>query len=98
LLLFGVVPFDWHYVGIQQISATGFVEVSHTALTYRLWRHERQLGSCVEKDGTESFTITDTLTITSYVPFVDYLMYPLLYFVFRNRHRKLQRVVDSLRG
>lgn len=97
LLLFGIIPFDWHYVGIQQISATGFVEVSHTAFTYRLWRHERQLGSHVEEDGTESFTITDTVTITSYVPFVDHLMCPMLHLVFRNRHRNLLRVVDSLR-
>lgn len=87
LLAFGVVPFDRHALGLDEVHDDGaaggaFVEES-TSWLQRRWRHERTVvargSGCV---------VTDRLVVQPRAP-VGRLVRPVIAALFRHRHRRL---------
>lgn len=86
LLLFGVIPVDYDDLVLESIGpGTEFHERS-TMLTQRLWHHDR-----VVRDTDQGCTVTDHVAWESRLPIPGALQRPIFKFVFRYRHRRLQR-------
>lgn len=85
LLLFGWLPFDRHSLQLEEVWDGGFRENS-SSWVHRHWRHERVLTP--HKDGC---LLTDTLQFEPYVPFLGHVLRPIVYFVFKHRHKRLQK-------
>ncbi len=88
--LLGIVPLDWHRLGIQQIEpGRGFHEVS-SSLWMRRWVHIRSLeptaGRCVLRDHVE---------FTPRIAVLGPLLTPLYRAVFRRRHRVLSQKIGG---
>jgi ligand-binding SRPBCC domain-containing protein len=87
--LFGVLPFDYDHLMIEELfPGRGFHEES-TMLCMRRWRHERTL----EPDGAAKTVVHDRLTFELRKPLR--LLTPLVAAgigaLFTHRHRRLQR-------
>lgn len=84
--LLGILPLDWHWLGIQQVTpGRGFHEIS-SSLWMRRWVHIRSIeptdGGCLLRDWVEF-----TPRIGSLGP----LLAPLYRAIFRRRHQALLR-------
>ncbi len=84
ITLLGVLPLDWHWLGIQRIDlGRGFHEVS-SSLSMRCWVHIRSIdpvaGHCV---------LLDRVEFTPRLAFLGPLIAPLYRAIFRRRHRVL---------
>ena len=84
--LFGVIPLDWHRLGLESVEpGQGFREVS-SSLWMRRWVHVRTIraagASCVLRDHVE---------LTPRIGWIAPLAAPIYRAVFRRRHRSLQR-------
>jgi hypothetical protein len=87
LLLFGFVPFDYDDITVVRVEpGQGFLERS-TMLSMRLWEHERTLEPL---DGNRC-RITDRVAWEPRPPLPGAWLRPLIRFVFRHRHKRLQR-------
>lgn len=83
--LWGIVPLDWHQLGIERIEPNvGFVERSHT-LWLRSWVHERTL-----EDRPAGCRVTDHIAWQPRLGILSFLLGPLYRGVFRRRHRRLR--------
>ena len=90
ITLLGVVPLDWHWLGIEQIEpGRGFHEVS-SSLSMRRWSHIRTIepttGGCLLRDRVE---------FTPRLAFLGPLVAPLYRAIFRRRHRVLHQRFGS---
>jgi ligand-binding SRPBCC domain-containing protein len=85
LLLFGILPFDRHQLGLDEVWEGGFRENS-SSLIHRVWRHERMITA----NGADS-TLTDTLEFEPRVPLLGFILLPIVRFVFQHRHRRLKQ-------
>ena len=86
VLLFGLIPFDYDDLTIVSLDpGSGFLERSKM-LSQRVWEHERTLepngGGCV---------VTDRVRWEPRLGVPGRLLRPLIGFIFRHRHRRLQR-------
>ena len=87
ILLFGLVPFDYDDLNVVRLDpGRGFLERS-TLLSQPLWEHERTL----EPLGDDRCRITDRVAWEPRPPLPGAWLRPLIGFVFRHRHRRLQR-------
>jgi len=87
VLLFGVLPVDYDDITLARLDPPrGFLERS-SMLSQRAWEHERTL----EEVGEERCRLTDRVYYEPRVPLPDVLLRGLYRFVFRHRHRRLQR-------
>jgi hypothetical protein len=87
LLLFGFLPFDYDDITVVRVEpGRGFLERS-SMLSQRLWEHERTL----EPLGEDRCRVTDHLAWEPRLPLPGAWLRPLIGFVFRHRHRRLQR-------
>jgi hypothetical protein len=84
LLAGGVVPFDAHFLRLDEVGDRRFLERS-SSLLQRLWQHERT----VEPDGT-GCRVTDTVTFEPRLPGAARLVRPIVARIFRHRHRRLR--------
>ena len=85
LLAFGVLPFDAHFLRLDEVSDRHFVERS-SSLLQRLWQHERT----VEPDG-DGCRVTDRVTFEPRLGFLAPLVRLIITPLFRHRHRRLRR-------
>jgi hypothetical protein len=85
LLAGGVLPFDAHFLKLDEVSGRHFVERS-SSLLQRLWQHERT----VAPDG-DGCVVTDTVTFEPRMPGIARLARPIVARLFRHRHRRLVR-------
>lgn len=96
LLLFGVLPFDYDYLGLAEVDdGRRFLERS-TMMSMSAWEHERTLTPCTE--GTEvsdrvAFSIRPPL---GWIPGAHAVVRAGLRRLFDHRHRKLGRWVERL--
>jgi ligand-binding SRPBCC domain-containing protein len=85
ILLFGVLPIDWHHFLLETVDRHGFRERS-TSLMNAHWHHDRTL----EDLGDGRTRITDRLDYRSRLPGVGWLLRPVYLGIFRHRHRRLR--------
>jgi ligand-binding SRPBCC domain-containing protein len=84
--LFGVLPLDWHWLGLESVTpGGGFHEVS-SSLWMRRWVHVRT----IEPAGEHS-TLRDHVELTPRLGLLAPLLAPVYRAVFRRRHRRLRR-------
>jgi hypothetical protein len=87
ILLFGLLPVDYDYLGLERIEpGRGFLERS-TMLSQRLWEHERT----IEPLADGGCTVTDRVAWEPRLPLPGRLLRPLFGSFFRHRHRRLRR-------
>ena len=84
LLAFGVVPFDAHFLRLDEVGQRHFVERS-SSLLQRLWQHER----AVEPEG-DGCRVTDRVTFEPRLPGLARLARPIVARLFAHRHRRLR--------
>lgn len=85
VLLFGLVPFDYDEICLERVDpGRGFLERSRM-LSQRLWEHERTIepraGGC---------ELTDRVAWEPRLPLPGALFRPLIWAVFKHRHRRLR--------
>lgn len=84
--LLGIVPIDWHWLRLESLTlGQGFHEVSSSLLMKR-WVHIRT----IEPRG-DYCTLRDHVALTPRLCFLAPLVAPIYRFVFRRRHRALQK-------
>ena len=92
ILLGGVIPVDYDDLCLVEIEpGRRFQERSRTS-SFAVWTHER----IVEPDGEDACTITDRLAwepkrFLARVPGSDRIATAIVGFLFRHRHRRLER-------
>ncbi|MGH2955305.1 MAG: hypothetical protein ACRDK9_15065 [Solirubrobacterales bacterium] len=92
ILLFGVLPVDYDDLCVAELEpGRRFLERS-SMLSMRTWQHER----VVEPDGAGSCTVTDRLSFElrrplAWIPGSGRVATAIVRFLFRHRHRRLQR-------
>ncbi len=87
LLLFHVLPFDRHFLALDDFEHDrGFVEESSSWLQRR-WRHERRLAS----DQGHGCVIADRLVIEPRLQLSRPLVSLIVKTLFHHRHRRLKR-------
>jgi ligand-binding SRPBCC domain-containing protein len=83
--LFGIVPLDWHRLGLAQVTpGRGFHEVS-SSLWMRHWRHERQLEPCSSK-----CLLSDRVEFIPRLAWLAPCLTPIYRAIFARRHRRLR--------
>jgi ligand-binding SRPBCC domain-containing protein len=88
--LLGVLPIDWHWLGLQSVApGRGFHEVS-SSLLMRRWVHVRT----IEQQGNHCM-LRDHVEMTPRLGFLAGVITPVYRAVFRRRHRALQRYFDK---
>jgi hypothetical protein len=85
ILLFGLLPTDFHKLHLAQADAHGFDERS-TSTMNRLWRHQRRLEAT-----PYGARLTDTLEVQGHIPPLTALLMPIYKAIFRHRHAQLRR-------
>jgi ligand-binding SRPBCC domain-containing protein len=91
--LWGVVPLDWHYFGLEGVEpGQGFRERSHS-LWLRSWTHERTVE---DRDG--GCRVTDHIAWQPRLGLLSPFLGPLYRGVFRRRHRRLRSTFGGLIG
>ncbi len=83
LLLFGVIPFDYHKFIFVALEKDGFEECSSTLMN-KEWCHKRTI---VASGGTS--LVIDKVSYQPRLPFVGLLMKPIYKFTFERRHKRL---------
>jgi hypothetical protein len=87
IFFLGFLPLDYDDLSIVRVEpGRSFLERS-TMLSMRLWEHERT----VEPLGEDRCRITDRVAWELRLPLPGAWLRPLIGFVFRHRHRRLQR-------
>lgn len=87
IFLFGLIPFDYDDLNIVRVEpGRSFLERS-SMLSMRLWEHERTL----EPLDQNRCRITDRVAWEPQLPLPGAWLRFLIGFVFRHRHRRLQR-------
>lgn len=108
LWLFGFIPMDLHWLGLESIGEAGFQEAS-SSLLQRVWRHRRTItraesspldapnyhDACTNDGNTELLMITDEVEFLPRVPLLGYLLLPIVNFIFQHRHRRLRAMFDG---
>jgi len=84
ILLFHLIPVDIHNLSFNQILENGFKESSNT-MTMKIWNHNREIKSL--KQGC---IVTDEISFSTRIPFLDIIIKPIYSFVFWHRHRRLR--------
>ncbi|HEY7255161.1 MAG TPA: hypothetical protein VH476_00640 [Solirubrobacterales bacterium] len=86
VFLLGLVPFDYDDLTLVSLDpGRGFLERS-TMLSQRLWEHERTL-----EPAGDGCLITDRVRWQPRLGLPGRPLRPLIGFIFRHRHRRLQR-------
>ncbi|MCU0447390.1 MAG: hypothetical protein MUE85_21040 [Microscillaceae bacterium] len=83
ILLFGFIPFDLHYLGMEKVSKQGFSEKSYS-FWQKLWKHERRL-----MELGNNCLVVDEVTFSPRIALLGYLLKPIFMIVFRHRHYQL---------
>lgn len=83
LLLFGVIPIDYHKFIFVALEQDGFEERSSTLMN-KEWRHKRVI---VASGGTS--LVIDNVSYKPRLPFVGLLMKSIYKFIFEHRHKRL---------
>lgn len=87
LLLFGIIPFDLHYLKLDRIvEGKAFYENS-TTLMQRYWKHTRTL---TEK-GNGVTQLTDVVEFMPRLSFLGPIVFMIVRFLFQHRHRQLKK-------
>jgi ligand-binding SRPBCC domain-containing protein len=86
LLAGGLLPFDVHFLRLEERSEGRFLERSHSLLQRR-WEHER----VVEATPSGGARVTDRLRIEPRLPGSAWLVQRMAWATFRHRHRRLAR-------
>lgn len=86
VLLFGFVPIDLHKLCFDRIAYGHAFYENSTTTTHRYWKHTRTLTA----DGAKTL-LQDELHFSPRIPALGALYLPIVKFVFRHRHKKLQR-------
>ena len=90
ILLFGVLPMDWHYVRMNKVvDGQGFSEDS-VSLMHKYWRHDRWI-----EPAEKGCILHDKVVFLPRLPLVGNLALLIYRVVFRNRHRKLSRLIGT---
>lgn len=83
ILLFRLIPVDVHNIHFKLILENGFKESSNS-ITMKEWNHNRNINNlelgCI---------LTDEISYSTRIPFLDVIIKPLYSYVFRHRHRRL---------
>ena len=91
ITLGGLIPLDWHRLGIESVTpGEGFRERS-SSLWMREWVHVRT----IQPDGT-GCTLHDHVELTPRLGWLAALLVPLYRTVFRRRHLQLRRQFGEL--
>lgn len=85
LLLGTLIPLDYDDIGIVELDKGSRFKEQSTMLSMKAWGHERSIAA--HPDGC---TVTDRITFTSRIPGLDRVMAPILRWLFRHRHKRLQ--------
>ncbi len=85
ILLFGFIPIDVHHLCFKQIFENGFKETSSSVLM-KHWNHYRR----IEKFD-QGCVLTDEISFSTRLPFLEVLIKPIYLFVFGHRHERLKR-------
>jgi ligand-binding SRPBCC domain-containing protein len=93
LLAGGLVPFDVHFLRLEERSAGRFLERSHSLLQRR-WEHER----VVEPEPGGGTRVTDRLRIEPRLPGSAWLVRRMVAATFHHRHRRLARRFGGVAG
>ena len=83
ILLYGIIPVDFHHIQFKEIGNNGFVEES-VSLWMERWQHRRDI-----TDTDDGCMLTDEIVFASRIPGMDRLLAPIYRFVFRHRHARL---------
>ena len=89
VLLFGFIPIDIHHLSFKQILENGFRETSSSVLM-KHWNHNRRIESF-----EQGCLLTDEIIFSTRVPFLDVVMRPIYFIVFKHRHARLKRKFGS---
>ena len=85
IFLFGFIPMGVHFLRLDSLEiGVSFCENSTTLLN-KYWKHRRSLRQ-VSKEYTE---VTDSVEFESRLPFIGYLLLPVIEFIFQHRHTKI---------
>ncbi len=84
ILLFGLIPVDFHKFKFLDIQTTSFQECS-TSLVNRQWRHYRS----IEQQGS-ACVIYDTVEYIPKSKILGILIKPLYRAIFSHRHKRLK--------
>lgn len=84
ILLFGLIPVDFHIFGLQHRQNTGFQEVS-TSFVNQEWKHHRTIS---QQDS--GCLVIDVVEYIPKVSFLGKLMQPIYQLIFRHRHKRLK--------
>jgi hypothetical protein len=83
ILLFRLIPVDIHNVHFKRILENGFKESSNS-ITMKVWNHDRTIN--ILKQGC---ILTDEISYSTRIPFLDVIIKPIYSYVFRHRHQRL---------
>lgn len=88
LLLFMFIPIDLHFLKLKKVKYGEFLEESSSIIQYK-WIHHRTI--IKDPYNKNNCILTDELEWnTRLYGFANFLMYPILYLIFWNRHRRLK--------
>ena len=92
ILLFGILPVDYHALRFARVDDEGFLERS-SSIIHKLWEHERIIKAVA--DGTE---LHDRVRFQPRIPGIGYLLQPIYEAVFKHRHAQLRHNFNSRKG
>jgi hypothetical protein len=85
ILFFKFIPIDIHHLSFKRILENGFKEASSSVLM-KHWNHNRKIESF-----EQGCLLTDEIFYSTRIPFLDVILRPIYYFVFKHRHGRLKR-------
>ena len=90
LLLFLFIPIDLHFLKLKKVRHGEFVEES-SSLIQKKWIHHRTV--IKDPHNNKGCIVTDELEWnTRLFGIANWILYPILYVIFWNRHRRLNQL------
>ena len=83
ILLFHFIPVDIHNIYFRQVLENGFKESSNSIMM-KEWKHNREV-----KKFKQGCILTDQISFSTRIPFLDVIIKPIYSYVFRHRHKRL---------
>jgi hypothetical protein len=83
ILLFHLIPVDIHNLYFKLILENGFKESSNSMMM-KVWNHNREINNF-----ENGCILTDEISFSTRVPFLDVIIKPIYSYVFRHRHKRL---------
>ena len=83
ILLFHFIPVDIHNIYFRQVLENGFKESSNSIMM-KEWKHNREV-----KKFKQGCILTDQISFSTRLPFLDVIIKPIYLYVFRHRHKRL---------